>query len=428
MKKISLKKLFDNDRFLQVFAVVAAALCWLLVAMTQSYTTTAIIRNVPVKIDAQSSVLTSIGLHPINSEEYVDIEVEGLRSVVGRLKPEDFSISARLTGVTEAATYDLPLTSVSQSTSRDYQIKSYSPSMVRVRFDHIEKRTFSVKEQINGLAIASGYTAKTPVVTPDTVNIEGPAAELDKISKCGFTAELVNPLDRTYREDFPIVLYDANGNELNPSDMHLTMDRTEASLTIQVLKIAHVRLKVEFTTPPRGFPIDELMDRTNISQYDVTLAAPAELIDKISEIHLGYIDIKNITPSISDFSFPVPLPSPEDQYMRLDNVTTVVATVYTNDLDTAVFNVSDIRIINAPVGFDVETLAKSIPNVEFVGESEELASMSASNIVAEIDLSERLIESGSYNFPVKISVPGKGLVWAVGDHSVTIQVTETNAE
>jgi hypothetical protein len=31
--------------------------------------------------------------------------------------------------------------------------------------------------------------------------------------------------------------------------------------------------------------------------------------------------------------------------------------------------------------------------------------------------------SGSYVCPVKISVPGRGLVWAVGDHTVTVQVS-----
>lgn len=426
MKKISLKELFDNNRFVQIFSIVAAAFCWLLVAMTQSYTTVEIIRQVPVKIDAQSSALTSIGLQPIISDDiFVDVEVEGLRSVVGRITPEELAVTAKVTGVTEAAVYDLWLTSTNQSPNPDYTIKSFSPSTVKVKFDRIDRRSFKIKEEINGLAIAPGYTEKTTVITPDTINIEGPSTELAKISRCVIKTELTAPLDKTYSADCPIILYNENGDVLDPGEMNLTLERTDAQLTIRVLKITNLPLEVDFLNIPRGFPVDELMSRVSVSQLDVTIAGPGELIDKASEIKLGYLDISKITPEQDTFPFDVQLPSPADQFMRLDNVTSVAVRVDTRDLTSAVFNVQTPRLINVPAGFTVELLANSIPQVTLVGKPEILASLTADDIVAEIDMSERVIVNGSYPFPVKISVPDKGLVWAIGDHSVTIQVNET---
>ena len=424
MKNRAKFNLFHDKRFLLAFSLVASALCWLVVVMTQSTTRTQINHNVPVRIDAQSEALAEIGLHPIETEtQYVDIEVDGLSTVVGILTPEDFNIVARLNGVTEAATYDLSLTSANSSPSPDYTIKSYTPSTVKVRFDRIERRSFRVEERTEGLAIAGGYTEKDTSVLPKTVNIEGPAADLDKISRVGITAVLSGPLERTYAGDFPIILYDANGNELDPTENNLTVDATEAQLIIQVLKLAEIPLTFDYVAPPLGFPIREFESRVSLSRESVTIAGPAEIIDNMEEINLGYIDVRNVTSDNSSFPFDVRLPDPDNQFMRIDNVTSVVVNVDMTGISSGRFNVTDFRVVGAPSGYDVVVLAQALPDILFMGKSEILDGLTSANIIAEVDLSEREILSGSYVCPVKISVPGRGMVWAVGDHSVTVQAT-----
>ncbi|MCL2034481.1 MAG: hypothetical protein FWG94_07090 [Oscillospiraceae bacterium] len=422
--RFSLKQLFDNKRFVQVFALVVAAFFWLLVAMTQNYPITRVIYNVPVRVNSQPNALSSIGLHAIDDENIrVDVEVEGLRSVVGQLTPDDFLLTVRLTGVTEAATYELIPMSIDIAPNPDYSIIGFLPEKVKIRFDRLSQKTFAVEERIQGLSIAQGYTEKMTVVTPDTITVEGPATELERIAYAGITTELTEPLDKTHSEELQVVFYDANGDELELEEMHLSADRTQAHLTIQVLKVINLPLAVDYINIPRGFPKDELLERTRFSQFDVTIAGPSDLIDRLTEIQLGYIDLKSIRIDRTLFPFDVPLPSPQDQFMRLDNVMSVVVGINDRDLESAVFNVSNPRLLNTPSGFEVELLADTIYNVEFVGKREIIEAMTADDIVAEIDLSEREIVSGSYPMPVKISVPGKGLVWAVGDHSITIQAT-----
>lgn len=426
MKKLKLpdfNKLFENNRFLQVFSVVAALFCWFVVAMTQSYTTTLTIRDVPITLDPQAASLQSLGLHVIEgADDLVNVKVRGVRSVVAGLKPDDFTITVKVANVTETGTYDLTL----QPTAiPDCEILSITPDKVRVSFDRIDRRSFDVKEEINGLSIAANFTADKTVVNPSTINIEGPAAELDKINKCIITTELEAPLERTYAGDFPIILYDANGNVLDPGEMHLTLDHNEAHLTIPVLKNAHLPLEFEFSNIPKGFPIGELEMRSQISENEVMVAGPADVIDKISEIQLDYIPVKNITMDNTVFEFEVKLPEPQSQFIRLDNVFSVVVNIDDSGLSTAYFNVPEPKLLNVPVGYDATVLAKNIPSVQFVGETEVLEAMTADDIVAEIDLSERTVVSGSYQVPVKICVPGKGLVWAVGDQTVTIQVEQS---
>lgn len=433
-KKISFKQLFDNNRFLQIFSLVTAALCWLVVYMTQSYTAPKKIYHVPVNIEQQSSALAEIGLSVVEGgNSYVDVEVEGVRSIVANLTPDDFMLSTKITNVTEGGIYDLKVTSVSSSPNPDYEIKGFSPDTVRVKFDRMDTRQLEIKPRINGLAIAPGYTEKSTSVTPTTVNINGPVSELEKIKSCIVTAELANPsakpfLDKTFADNFPITLLDANGEALDPEAMHITLDTEEAQIMIQVLKTTELPLEVSFTYVPKGFPIEELEALMHKSQESVTIAGPEDIIKKLTEIQLGYIDLKSLSTENTAYSFDVPLPTPSDQFMRLDNITSVVVSFDDSNWDEAVFNVANIQPLNVPVGYDVEIPAKTIYSVRFVGDIDVLESMISEDIVAEVDLSDREIASGSYSLPVKISVPGKGLVWAVGDHSITVDVTERALE
>ncbi len=52
-----------------------------------------------------------------------------------------------------------------------------------------------------------------------------------------------------------------------------------------------------------------------------------------------------------------------------------------------------------------------------------LDNITADDIIAVIDLSDRDIITGEYKVPVKVSVPNKGLVWAYGDYTAVIKVT-----
>ncbi len=421
--------LFDNKQFLMAFSLVAAAICWLIVVMTQGTTTTVVIANVPVQVDSQSEVLLDLGLHPIETEtQYVDVEVNGLSTVVGLLTPDDLNVVPRLNGVTEPAVYDLSLMSGSQTPNPDYVIRSFSPSTVKLRFDRIERRSFNVEERINGLAIVGGYVENGTEITPDVVTIEGPATELERISRCEITTELAAPLDRTYVANCPIILYDENGEQIDPEALHLSMDTAEARVVIQVLKRAEIPLAYEYLTPPVGFPIRELGARASLSQDTVVIAGPEDIINGIQQINLGYVDVRDITPDRSSFQFEVPLPNPADQFIRVDNVSSVALNFSLAGLDTARFTVTDLRVVNVPFGFVVQPLAYTIPDVVLVGHMDILQSLTTESIIAEIDFSERDVVSGSYTWPVKISVPGRGLVWAVGDYTVTVEVTALESD
>jgi len=421
LKSFSFKNFWNSNRWLQLLAVLIAILCWVVAAMTTNSNIRRTIHDVPVDMSVHSKTLTALGLNALDATNIlVDVVVEGPRTVVGKLDVEDVATTVRITSVNERGSYDLPLTAINSTASQDFEIIGYDPATVSVRFDTLATQTFTLLPMVQGISVPKGYILDTEYVSPETIEITGPQAELDKIAECVVMVELTETLDRTHAEEQPVVLLDVQGNEIDTKAKYLTLSATEAQVVVPVLKETGLPLEIRFLALPTNFPVDEL-EYTMSSDY-VEVAGPVTQVEKYTEIVLGYIDLKTLTDESAAFYFPVELPT--DQFISLDGVTGVSVRFNTDNWESAAFSVSNIQLINVPPNYDVEQLSQTLSNITFYGDADVLASMSSDDIVAEADLSEKELSEGQINYPVKISVPSKGLVWAIGDHSILIQVTE----
>lgn len=420
MKQITLKGLFENNRFSRIFALFLAFFCWMVVIMTSQDTRTRTVENVPVDIGLLASDLKNLGLDPIENEEYkVSVDVRGQTTVVAMLTPDQLLTTVRVTGITEPGWYDLPLVPAIQS--NDYEIVGYTPNTIKVRFDRMNDIALDIKPITTGVSAPEGYALDEIYTTPSRVTVTGPQTELNKISACVVGTEFSEPLTRTYAVEHPIRLLDVQGEEIDLDKSHLTLDVLDAQLVVPVLRIKGLPFNVGFVNIPMGFPLDDLRERMSLTEDSVTVAGPVSLVDGYNELRLGYINIKDITPDSSVYSFEVTLPS--QQFRNLDNINSVAVTFDTTGWDIEYFNLTNFELFNEPPDYNIRLLTTALNGIPFVGDKETLAGMTAGDIVVELDFSEKEIAIGQTSFPVKISAPAKGLVWSVGDHSVFIQVT-----
>jgi len=421
LTKLNMKQLFENDRFVMIFSLFMAILCWIVVVIAISPTTPLAISNVPVQISLRNERLKEMGLSVVGEvDEQVDVMVEGPRSVVGNLKPEDLNITVSLSNVTEADTYDLEL--VPFSTPTDYKILSIRPSTIRVRLDQVISKTLNVDLITRGLAVAAGYQLGTEQVSPTAVRVTGPVSELEKVSRCVASVELAQPLSNTYASTVPVKLLDAQGMELDPEELHLSLDVENVNVWIPVLRTKELPLRVNFTNVPRGFPESELREYMTLSNQSILVAGPIQSMENYNEIVVD-IDLRNLTPTNNTFQFDVTLPS--EQFTNVNNISTVLVEFNTESWSTVTFhNISGIIPVNQPSDFEITLLTGSLP-VTLVGDAAVLESLTPGDIVVELDFSQKELTAGQVSYPVKISVPTKGLVWAVGDdYNVVIQARQ----
>lgn len=415
--KFHLDSIWQNNTFFKVISVLIACIIWVVVAMNMKTDIPREIQEVPVTMDSQTSFITRMGLTIIGEEDlFVDVTIEGQRLVVGSIKPEDIAVSVDLSLVNGAGSFSLPLVAENVS-GKDFTISSISPSTVNLKFDRMVTKKFNVDLKMEGLVVPEeGYLMEEAVVSPTQVSVTGPDTDIAQIAQCVVSIDHEGSLTKTTEFTSDIILLDKDGNEIDSSG--LTMDVKQAEVTVPILKTVDLPVKVEFLNAPDGLNLEEL--KYTISNETITVAGPVDEIDNYSEILLGYIDFKSLDLE-SNFTFDVELP---DNFTNVAHTETVTVTFDWTDMVAKEFTVTNLSLLNVPTDYDARLLTNRITRVRIIGPAQVLETMTSDDLVAQIDLSKRSVETGQFKTAVTISAPAKNLVWAVGDYTAVVVISE----
>ena len=418
MKKESI---FDNKTFLVVLSVVMAFFAWLFVALDSNDTKGKTISGVSIDMEEVDESIGKLGLSTISSEQTkVSVRVEGVIYDIGNLTADDIRVYPDISKVTTAGMHTIELKGEVVDGSKDITIEEISPSSIQIKFDSLQTKTLEIKAKLSGYsAPADNYLIRDVSVSPSSVAITGPAEDIARISQCVVEKDIDQELTSSYTETLPLKFLDADGNELDLK--YVVSDVTEARVTIPILKKKVVPVTLDFINVPDGFPVDEL-DFT-ISNEEIEVAGPPEAIDSYASILLGQIDIKSLDLNKTE-SFEVKLPT---GFVNTHNIQNVLVQFNSEGMIKKSFNVSNIVVQNVPLNYEAQATTQEITNVEIVGPQEIVESLVAGDIVATVDLqASSSITSGQVELPVTISVPKKGLVWAVGDYKAIVLIEENN--
>lgn len=409
-------RLLQSNRFLKIFSLVLAFIVWIVVVMFIDPKDTQSIKNVTIDLESQSATLSKLGFNIISAEpREVSVEVYGKRYVLTQLKPEDIKIQPRLTTVSGAGTQDMQLQWISNG-SEEYIVNSISPPITTVRVDRLGSKTLDIEAHVTGASVAAGYIKEDEVVTPERVVLTGPVNDLNRVAHAIASVQIDKTLSATENVTSEITLVDSDGVEID--SVHIQKDYETAQISVPVLKIKDVPLKIGFLHTPTGFPLSELA--YTLSNNSIRVAGPQTLVDGYDEIRLGFVDFRNLELGAKEV-FDVELPSGFD---NVDNILSVSVEFDMEGYTTQSFNIDDIGIVNAPQNYEVRIISPTLSNVKMVGNSETLTEMGGSDLIAEIDFSDREVVTGQIKMPVSVYAPNKGAVWAVGDYIALVEISE----
>ncbi|MBC8545322.1 hypothetical protein H8711_00030 [Clostridiaceae bacterium NSJ-31] len=420
MKKNVIKDFFLKNGMLKLISIALAFVAWVIIAMYVNPNKDVTIKNVPINIDLKSQIIVKQELNLLSSDIVVaNVSVSGESYIVNNLSEKDITLTASLSSVSGAGTYDLPLQAEAKSGGKVFTITGVSPQTVRVKFDKLLSRKYTVQPEIANLTVPEGYTRlEEPQVTPGEITITGPEAELDKVAKVKVVTDLENePISKTQTLTLPIQLFDKDDQLVESDELKLEYEMADVKLT--VYKNKQVPLTIDFINVPANFPIDDL--EYEISNPEIWVAGPTDQVDSMTSVNVGYVDITAITPDNNSFNFDVKLPT---DFSNIERIESVTVEFNTEGMIEKNFYVNNIKAVNTPAGYDVSLITKQLNNVTIVGPKDVVSRLSNKDIVAEIDLSDRKVVSGQVEMPVNVIVPGKGLVWATGDYSAVVNIKE----
>ncbi|MCI2046825.1 MAG: CdaR family protein [Faecalibacterium sp.] len=413
------RSLLDDKRFRMPFAILLAVAAWVLVTMVIQPNTTTPLYGVPVNFSYDSSKYTTQGLSIVNSPSYnVTLKVSGNGSVIGGLTKDDFLVYPDYSSVKTSGAASLKLNvKCTAETAGSVSVSVQPKNMtVDVVFDTVEEKVVPITVMAKDLKLADGYTLYKTTAAPGEVTLSGPTSELENVTQAIAEVTADGELDDSVTVNTTLKFADAEGNEVPFT--YVTADNETADVTLTVYKLAELPLRVDFVNTPDGF--DDSILKYSLSQNTLQVAGPASVIDAMSEISVGSIDVSTFSLN-KVYELPITLPG---GLVSQENIASVTVSFDTTGLSTKTLNLpaTSVQVVNLPSTYRLTVKSDRIQNVTLCGPADVLSGLTAANVIARIDADELSITTGQQNIAVSIYVPSSGKVFAVGTYTVQCQI------
>lgn len=372
------------------------------------------VRGIPVTVAGDRMLETQGLMVDTVSHDEVALTWKGSWRDIGQLDKNSVSVTLDMSRISEPGTYEMEYTVNYPSTiaSSAISLQSGDPEKITVTVSKIYSDTFEIQPLLKG-SVASGYQAGEFVVEPEQVLISGTQEKVDLIHQVQVVLEQ-KELSESFAGELPLRLLDANGNELDHSDLRLTVDTAYVRLPVVVVK--EIPLKLEFKD---GGGATEADVKYEISPESIVVSGPEEDMLHLNELTIGSIDLAQVMDTITK-DFPIYLPA---ELENVSGVSDARVTLSVTGLSTRAFEVKNIELINVPKGYSA-SLTTQVRTIVLRGAKKELDKVNASQIQIVADLSGLSTATGSYNVPVRVYVYTDGDVGVIGQNNVVVNLSK----
>lgn len=414
-RNINLYKLFSSKKLTLIFSFVIAIVAWFITVGVYDTNASRDIKDVPITVNDSNFQTQQLGLVASNiNPASVRVTVSGPRYKISELGKDDISVHpTTIADVTSADSYNLKLTAELKNPQSDVSISSISSNTASFDFDTVSTKTLNLTAEAPNVKVDDGYILQPAVTQPETITVEGPQQSISQLSEIKLICNDQLSLNNTKVLDADPHFISGDGTEMDSSVFKYNKD-INFKITIPVFKQKQTPITFKYKNAPPGFDTSKL--KYTISPSTVNLAGSADAIDNISEISLGYIDIRQLD-SGKSFTFSIPIPS---GFKNMDTTDTATVTFDDSDWSSKTFSVTDIQTTNIPPEYNVKILTTVIKNIKIVGISDEINNLTAADVTATIDFTNQTLQEGKQSVPVTIGILSKSGVWAAGDYSCIV--------
>lgn len=411
-KRISnfrLGKLFYNDKFVMCFSILLAFVLWMYVSSTTQEASVFTVTDIPVSLPELTHDLKYFNTDNVKAE----VRISGNALVVATVTSDDIYITAADTSfITSPGTYTLDLVPKKSGMKTDYSFESTpSPSSMNVYVDRQAEREISITDKIIVSSVDESSYASATVLSQQTVKVSGAESVVNSIAQVCAEYEFKSSLSQTTVVNAPLVFYDEAGKKVDTK--YITSDITKVDATIPILKVVTVDITPSIINMPDTLDIS---NRITIEPSTVKLAVPNNT--NAVEVLTENIDFSTVTIPNNEFDVALLIPS---GCRNIDGTETVKVNFDMTDITVKTLTLTNFNIINEGADQSTSVSTKSL-NVTMMGEKEQLASITASNVTAVIDMSLKASNFiGLAEMPVTININSKfNACWAYGNYTVNV--------
>lgn len=422
------KPLAENNLFMLIISVVSAFILWIVLSLTAFPETTVVLREVPIDYSLDGSYADVTGISVLDmSDTTANVRINGQRYLIGDYSNDDIHIGINLDTVRAPGVYDLPL--VVTSTNGDaIDVDTIEPSTVKVEFDYMITKSFSVADgtltaDISNISAADGYIVDPAevIIEPSVVEIYGPRDYVNQVTSCEIKVQSGATVMTTLQtSNTSVTLYNGE-NIVNDSKISVQSENGFA-LTIPVYMRKDMKLDVEIQTYFDQFDISSL--KYTINPSEITVRSQSDRISNIDEITLGYVDLRSL-----DIRSNIILPiNNTDYYTNISGYDTATVTFDFENYSTKTLTINNSQIypINVPNGYQVDVETDRINNIKVIGPSEIIEQIDSKDLIAQIDMLDYNITEGFRMYTVTVYLPMYNNCWCCGTYQVACNVQQVD--
>ena len=401
---------------LKVIAFIFAVFLWFIVVNFDNPVGSSTFRDIPVQI-LNDDIITSAGeVYQVEGDRTVTVVVYATREVRQKLTSDNIVATADIKQIDSTGRL-VPIEVTINGFSGESVTAEAIPRNLTIQREKSGKKVMSLTVDTEGVKLADGYILGDASVEPDQVTITGAESVLDQVDRAVAQVDEVEGVSEDSVLPASLVLYDANGNELNQTQMSNNLGEEGLSVSVEVMKVKGIPVVFDVEgSPAEGYKYTGCVS----TPESVQVCGKSEDIDKISEIDVpaSVIDISGASEPIK-LSVDITPYLPEGVELVDENSGNVKVTVKIEQEGTLTvdFMVSSIRINNLAENLQVSYEPDAEITFRFTGDEDLLDTLDISNAVS-VDLSD-YDRPGTYDIPVKVNLP-EGISQ---DGQVTVQLT-----
>ena len=416
IKSFSFKELLFNRKFTIPFSIFLSFILWMGITVGQKTVIQRSFSDVAVTVNMENTFASENQMSIIGdiSKQRFTVMVMGQNNAVASLTASEINLFASAASVDSPGEYNLEVSASNSTVAGNYDIVSISPKTVKVSFDYIETREFTVTAIAEGATASKGLIAEAAVVSGienNTITITGPRTVINSIETVTAKTKVNKTLSESKTFDADIVLLNAKNKEINTENLQLSTDKVK--ITVPISKMKTVPVKVDFTNTPKDFDKESI--RTSVDHSSVTIIGTPETVDKITEVTLSPIDVTALGAKNATFDVSPKLPEGVRMFDTIDNF---VVTVTLNNYREKIIDVSTIKTTGVSSGLSAN--ASGIKNVKICAPASVINRINVNNIYATIDLTDK--KAGEHVVNASVSFEGINNAWAVGIYQTSVTI------
>lgn len=399
---------------LKIASLIFAMIVWFLVTNINDPIASVRYTNIPVTIKNGNLITDKGQVYTVldGSDTISSVTVYAPRTVIDSLTQSNIVATADIQNLSSLNTVSINVSTNKYSDKIDNIV--LSSDVVKLNVERKASKGLALSATTSG-SLSDGYVIGDVTTEQNMIRVSGPESFINSIVRASVDVD-VTGFTSNIGTDADVVLYNADGEVLDPTAHGASMNIKTVRANVQILETKYVPVSyIVSGEPASGYALTGEME---VSPDQILIAGRSSTIASVSEIKVEgeELDItgenSTVTATIDlDNYLPTGISFGDSDFNGTASVIIGIAPITDRTIDVDIRNIA---VISSVEGFDIAVDDSEYETVSLTlqGLARDINSISASNVTGSVDIAQVMednnmetLKEGTYSADVTFNLP-----------------------